>query len=274
MRGNLLLALLALLPVAGRLSGQLPAQRIPDTVFLQDLTWDEVRDLVASGRTSILIAAAGTEEQAPHLALGSQSALLQYTVEKIARRLGNALVAPVIPYAPRAGGTAGVAGAAALSLPQESYVALLENAARSLIRSGFRDILFLGDSGGSQSGLREATERLNRDWSSQNNPARAHFIGDYYAKSLADMRGYLGRQGVSAEAIAEPGGVVATSQLLYIDARHVRLVGAGAGSAPSTGRSGASVSAATADLGSELLDIKIENALAQIRTSLRARGGE
>jgi creatinine amidohydrolase/Fe(II)-dependent formamide hydrolase-like protein len=272
MRGNVLLALLALLPVAERVSGQLPAERIPDTVFLQDLTWDEVRDLVAAGRTSILIAAAGTEEQAPHLALGSQHALLQYAVEKIARRLGNALVAPVIPYAPQAGGGSRPASAA-LSLPQESYVALLENAAKSLTRSGFRDILLIGDSEGAQSGLREAAERLNREWSSQGNPARAHFIGDYYTKSQGDMRGYLTRQGVSAEAIAEPGGIVATSQLLYIDARHVHLGGAGTGGAPA-GRAGASATAATAELGSGLLDIKIENALAQIRASLRARGGE
>jgi hypothetical protein len=53
----------------------------------------------------------------------------------------------------------------------------------------------------------------------------------------------------------------------------VHLGGAGTGGAPA-GRAGASATAATAELGSGLLDIKIENALAQIWASLRARGGE
>jgi creatinine amidohydrolase/Fe(II)-dependent formamide hydrolase-like protein len=272
MRGNLVLVSLALLSLPAPVCAQVAGERIPDTVFLQDLTWDEVRDLVAGGKTSILIAAAGTEDHAPHLALGSQRALLQYTTEKIARRLGNALVAPVIPYAPVAaeGGRAGATGTAALSLPQDRFVTLLENAAKSLIRSGFRDIILLGDSEGSQSGLRDAAERLNREWSSRGTAARAHFVADYYAKSLADMRAHLTRQGVSAQAAGEPGGIVSTSQLLFIDADYVRTGGGVAGGLPSGGTPGAP----TADLGSRLLDIKIENALAQIRASLLTRGGE
>jgi len=43
------------------LLGQSPAQ-IPDTVFLERLTWDEVRDLMAAGKTTIIIPTGGTEQ--------------------------------------------------------------------------------------------------------------------------------------------------------------------------------------------------------------------
>src|SRR5262249_59886865 len=38
----------------------------PDTVFLEELTWTEVRDLIRSGRTTIIVPTGGAE---PHRAL-------------------------------------------------------------------------------------------------------------------------------------------------------------------------------------------------------------
>src|SRR6266446_3132982 len=70
------------------------------TVFLEDLTWTELRDAIHSGKTTILIPIGGTEQNGPDMALGKHNVRVKILAEKIANQLGNALVAPVIAYVP------------------------------------------------------------------------------------------------------------------------------------------------------------------------------
>ena len=75
----------------------------PDTVFLERMTWDEVRDAIAAGKTTIIIPTGGTEQNGPHMALGKHNVRVTANANTIARRLGNALVAPVMAYVPEGG---------------------------------------------------------------------------------------------------------------------------------------------------------------------------
>jgi hypothetical protein len=102
---SLIVFLLATIGVAGAtLPGQRPADlpatgpagRAPDTVFLEELTWAEARDLVAAGTTTVIIGTAGTEQKGPHMVDGEHKFVLEYTAEKIARAIGKTLVAPII----------------------------------------------------------------------------------------------------------------------------------------------------------------------------------
>src|SRR5262249_12162816 len=72
----------------------------PDTVFLEELTWTELRTAVAAGKTTVIVPIGGTEQSGPHLALGKHNARVRILAERIARALGNAVVAPVIAYVP------------------------------------------------------------------------------------------------------------------------------------------------------------------------------
>src|SRR6266700_3336591 len=72
----------------------------PDTVLLEDLTWTELRDLTASRSIIIIVPVGGTEQNGPHMTLGKHNVRVKALSEKIARALGNALVAPVIAYVP------------------------------------------------------------------------------------------------------------------------------------------------------------------------------
>src|SRR5262245_46377374 len=72
----------------------------PDTVMLEDLTWAEVRDLVARGTTTIIVGTAGTEQKGPHMVDGEHKFVLEYAADKIARAVGRTLVAPIITYVP------------------------------------------------------------------------------------------------------------------------------------------------------------------------------
>ncbi|HIE91421.1 MAG TPA: creatininase family protein, partial [Acidobacteria bacterium] len=73
------------------LAGTLLAQT-PDTVFLEELTWTELRDLVETGTTTIIIPTGGTEQNGPHMVLGKHNVLVKHKAGEVARRLGDALV--------------------------------------------------------------------------------------------------------------------------------------------------------------------------------------
>ncbi|MGQ0643062.1 MAG: creatininase family protein, partial [Gemmatimonadaceae bacterium] len=79
------------------------AQEPRDILRLEELTWMELRDLIRSGKTTVIIATAGTEQKGPHMVTGQHRFVLEYTTDKIARALGNVLVAPIIAYVPEGG---------------------------------------------------------------------------------------------------------------------------------------------------------------------------
>ena len=108
-----------------------PAGKPPDTVFLEDLTWAEARDLVKAGTTTVIIGTAGTEQKGPHMVDGEHKFVMEYTADKIARALGKTLVAPVITYVPEGSWDtpAGTwASPGTITLPEDRFVELLVNA--------------------------------------------------------------------------------------------------------------------------------------------------
>ena len=77
-----------------------PAGKPPDTVFIEDLTWAEVRDLIASGTTNVIVGTAGTEQKGPHMVDGEHKFVMEWSADKIARLMGKTLVAPIVTYVP------------------------------------------------------------------------------------------------------------------------------------------------------------------------------
>ena len=113
-------------------------------MFLEELTWAEVRDLVKAGTTTVIIGTAGTEQKGPHMVDGEHKFVMEYTGDKIARAMGKTLVAPVVTYVPE-GSWENPAGHMAkpgtITLPDDRFVELLVNAGRSLKAGGFKTIL-------------------------------------------------------------------------------------------------------------------------------------
>ena len=253
------LSLAATLLLAAPAAGQ-----VPNTVFLDELTWVEVADKIDAGTTTVIVATAGTEQNGPHMVLGKHRFIVTETAERIARALGNALVAPIVTYVPE-GTVEETEGnrqrAGTITLPNEHYMKLLEYAARSLAAGGFTDIVFIGDSGGNQEGMETVAAMLNGEWSGRD--ARVHFVGDYYAgHGFAD---WLEEQGHSREEIGTHAGIMDTSQLLYVNARHIRTEEL----APFGGFDGAGVrgdpTKASVAYGRVGIQMKVDAALRQIR---------
>lgn len=193
----------------------------PDTVFIEELTWTEVRDLIAAGTTSVILPTGGTEQNGPHMALGKHNFIVKVTAERIARRLGNALVAPVIAYVPE-GNLDPPSGhmkyPGAITLPNEYFEKLVEYASRSFRVNGFHDIILIGDSGGNQNGLRNVAETLNAEW--KGSGVRVLFVSDYYSGN--GFREWLESKGEARDDIGSHAGISDTSQLMAIDPNLVR----------------------------------------------------
>jgi creatinine amidohydrolase/Fe(II)-dependent formamide hydrolase-like protein len=251
------LALLLMLPVAARTQ---------ETVFFEDLTFDEIRDRIQGGARNVIIATGGTEDNGPHMVLGKHNIVVAWTADRIARALGNTLVAPVIAYVPEGAwepATGHMQRPGSLSLPEDKgFTTLLEAAANSMRGSGFRNIIFIGDSGGNQSGLKAAADKLNAAW--QGTGVRVLYVPDYYAKAHADQERYIvDNLGIPADQIGGHANVMDTSELMFVDADMVRLERMEVGNA-TNGVSG-DPTQATPQLGRIFLQMKIDNAVAQIR---------
>lgn len=233
------------------------------------MTWTEVRDAVAAGATTAIVATAGTEQNGPHMVTGKHKYIVEEASRRIAEELGNALVAPVVTYVPEGGvdpPTGHMRYPGTITLPNEYFMKLLEYAARSLRAHGFADIAFIGDSGGNQRGMEAVAATLNEEWDGEG--ARVHFVGDYYAAN--GYREWLAEQGESEEAIGRHAGITDTSLLLYVAPQHVRQDQL----APGGGFEGSGVSGdptrASAEYGRRGMELRVQAAVRQIRAATSA----
>jgi creatinine amidohydrolase/Fe(II)-dependent formamide hydrolase-like protein len=201
------------------------------SVFLEDLTSPEVQALVRNGHTTVLIPIGGTEQNGPHMVLGKHNVRAKVLCGRIAAALGNALVAPVIAYVPEGSvspPSSHMRFAGTISITPQTFERLLEDAARSLRATGFRDIVFVGDHGGYQRNEQAVAERLDREWAKT--PARARALVEYYRAAETEYPAALAARGHSKAAIGTHAGLADTSLSLAVDPKLVRsgVIAAGA----------------------------------------------
>jgi len=148
-----------------------------DSVWIEELSWMEVRDLLAAGKTTVLLGTGGVEKNGPYTATGKHNYTLKTTLEAIARKHNRALVAPLVTWEPcnpeRENLTPGT-----FCVSPETYKALLRDALTSLKSMGFKDIFMVADSGGNPPVMIEVAKELNAKW--MGNPAKVYYIAEYY----------------------------------------------------------------------------------------------
>ena len=191
-----------------------------NSVWIEELTWMEVRDLLAAGTNTAIISTGGIEQNGPYVATGKHNYVLQGTCESIARSLGNALCAPIVKLVPEGdidepSGHMRYPGT--ISLRQETFEAVLDDVASSLRAHGFEHIVFIGDSGGNQSGMENVAAALNERWYD----AHAHFIPEYYRYGGGDfLERELGIVETEDDGIHDSFGI--TSLMMVVDPTVVR----------------------------------------------------
>jgi creatinine amidohydrolase/Fe(II)-dependent formamide hydrolase-like protein len=242
---------------------------LPDSVFMEELTWVELRAAVRQGKTIAIVPTGGIEQGGPHLALGKHNDIVREAAGRIARELGTALVAPVVAYVPEGGidpPTGHMKYPGTIGLPEEVFAGVLEAAARSLRVHGFTLICFIGDHGGSQAAQATVAERLDAEWARSG--VRVLHVGDYYAAN--GQVEWLRSQGEMEQTAGDHAGVRDTSELMAVNAAGVRIhrlpESRGLHLEP-TGVVG-NPAGASAERGAVLIRLKVEAAVRQIRRTL------
>jgi creatinine amidohydrolase len=240
------------------------------SLFIEDLTWEEVAAALKAGKTTALIYTGGGEQNGPHLAFGKHNAVARYLAERIAKELGNALIYPVLPYSP-SGDPSKKEGQMAFpgssSLTDDTYGMVLRDIALGAATAGFRDIILIGDHGGGQDVLKQTAATL--DARLRASGARVFYCDDLYFKSRDEFSRYLREHNVTGEGHA---GVEDTSAILYVKPEWVRKDKI-AGKDPAKGVEG-DPRFGTAELGKVQQDLKVKVAVAQIRALVASHNGQ
>ncbi|UTW44585.1 creatininase family protein [bacterium SCSIO 12696] len=193
-----------------------------DTVVMEDMTWMEVRDAIKSGKTTVIIPTGGVEQKGPYSVIGRHNLSLKVTTQKIAKKLGNALVAPVVPFVPQGSidpPSRHMRYPGTISVSEENFVNLLVDIANSLRMHRFENIILLGDNGGNRKGLERAEKILTEQW--QNKSARVHYIREFYDNPR--WKAWLKSRGIIEVSEGLHDGFRASSVMLLIDPMAARM---------------------------------------------------
>lgn len=166
----------------------------PNTVWLEEMTWMDVRDALAAGKTTVIIPTGGMEPNGPWLVTGKHNYVLHTTCDAIARKMGNALCAPIIKFVPegRIDPKSGhMTSPGTISMREETFRALLTDVVHSLKMHGFTNIILIGDSGGNQGGQRAVADSLTKIWKGA--PIVAH-VQEYY--DYASVKAHMESRGL------------------------------------------------------------------------------
>ena len=233
------------------------------------MTWTEIRDAVATGKTTIIIPTGGTEQNGPHMITGKHNLIVAETARRIAAKLGDALVAPVLAYTPEgdiAAREGHMAFPGTISIPHEVFAKVLESTAESFAAHGFKTIIFLGDSGPNQAPQRQVAASLSQRWGGDG--VRVVNADTYYATN--GQVEALKAEGETDASIGKHAGIRDTSELMAVDASGVRL---DLRVADKDGVSG-DPARASAERGEKLLALKVAAAVKDIQIARAAPAGD
>ena len=238
-----------------------------NSVWIEELTWMEVRDALRAGKTTAIIPTGGIEQNGPYLATGKHNYVLQGACEDLARKLGDALCAPIIKLVPE-GGIEEPSGhmryPGTISLRQETFEMVLDDVASSLKAHGFEHIIFIGDSGGNQRGMATVAAAVNERWGQ----TIAHHIPVYYDKSAVVewMESELGIVQPTNDGLHD--NYIITSEIMITDPTMVRYdQRVEAGKATINGLSIEPMEK-TIEMGKKLLGYRVDRTVEAIRAAI------
>ena len=236
--------------------------------YLEDYTWPELRDAIAAGTNTAVIMAGGIEQNGPHMAFVKHNLVARHVSGEVARRL-NGIAYPVIPFSPAGDPiekTNHSRWPGTISVSSELFLGLVRQVAVTAMASGFKTIVLIGDHGGGQAELGLVAQNLDADW-------RAKGVRVIYASNTgsgAAINAYLKERNVVAGGHA---GVAETAQILALDDKKTliradKYPAMAAGPEPATGAAPVNLVPATAEMGRAFLEMKVADAVAQVRKAV------
>ena len=178
-------------------------------VLMEEMNWEEIRDAVEGGKTTVILVSGATEQHGPHLPTGTDTILGYAVAARAAVQLGTALVAPVIRPA-LSEHHMGFPGS--LTLSWETYLAVLEDCCESLAGSGFNDIVLVSSHGGNVAVLKAVTPHIAKKFS---NRVRIHIV-DFLRSSGEDSAAFLETFGITRPQMGVHSGYGETAMMLAV----------------------------------------------------------
>lgn len=126
-------------------------------VLIERMSWHDVRDAMADGKKTVIIPIAAMEQHGPHMAIGTDTFLGYEQSVRLARALGDALVAPAITIGYSVGhlpmpGT--------VTVSEETLITVIREVVESLVHHGFTDVVMLVSHGGNYGAMRAVVPQL------------------------------------------------------------------------------------------------------------------
>ena len=279
--------MLCVLLLASALAFAQSAQK-QEVVEIETMTYPEIYSAIHDrGKTTVLVYNGGTEQRGPHAVLGGHTFMARAIAPMIARKLGNALVAPVLPFSVNPAGGVDPKMPGSIALPADLFQKVNEAVVDSMAKNGFKDIVVMGDHGGGQAELSKLAAAMDAKYSSQG--IHVYFCGDVYEKSRQEFAEWLKTKGLP---LSNHAGITDTSEMLYLEPAKEQWVrsiykttvgdpvlASGQQPDPNVPRVNNGVTGdprpSTPEIGKLAIEMKVNNAVAQINRLIAAkRGGQ
>jgi creatinine amidohydrolase/Fe(II)-dependent formamide hydrolase-like protein len=244
-------------PAASRAAAKEPL------VEFEMMTWPEVKAAIEGGKTTALVYTGGTEQRGPQNVNGGHTLMGRAQVKDIALKLGNAIALPVLPYTPN-NASASLPGT--IGLTPELLSAVLERIADQAIKTGFTNVILMGDHGGGQPAAYEVVaKKLDSIYAPQGK--HVYFCDQVYKTANGAFDDFLKSQNMPVSSHA---GIPDTSEMMYLGGdlgwvRADQLANAVTDKDHPNGISG-DARPSTKELGKKIFDMKTDFAVKQIRS--------
>ena len=173
------------------------------------MTWREVKQALAAGKTTALFYTGGTEQRGPQNVNGGHTLMGREVVKAIALRLGNAIAMPVLPYTPN-NASADLPGT--IGLTPELLSAVLERIVEQSFITGFKNAVIMGDHGGGQpDAYASVAKKLDAKYAPDGK--HVYYADRAYAPPQDDMYVWLASQGFPPGTHA---AIPDTSTMIYL----------------------------------------------------------
>jgi creatinine amidohydrolase len=257
----------------------------PELVDIELMTYPEIYSAIHDhGKTTVLVYNGGTEQRGPHAVLGGHTLMAHAIAPMIAKKLGNALVAPVLPFSVNPAGGVDARMPGGIELSPDLFQKVNEAVVDSMVKNGFKNIVLMGDHGGGQVELNTLATAMDAKYGPQG--THVYFCGDLYEKSRQEFAGWLTSKGLP---LSNHAGISDTSTMLYLQPERERWVRrlykttlgdpvlpAGQQPNPNAARVNNGVSGdprpSTAEIGKLVVDMKVNNAVAEINRLIGRNG--
>jgi creatinine amidohydrolase len=113
------------------------------------------------------------EDNGPYITVSQHNLIVHAMCDSIARKLGNALCAPIMGMSPGVPERSKNPGSVVLS--QETFKAVAANIATSLKTEGFLNIMFMVDHGADAAPMQAAAKELSEKWGGS-----IYYVPEYY----------------------------------------------------------------------------------------------